>query len=716
MSNSEINEENLNDPAWKPLKSKRQIFEGSYGQFPPGSMSNLEGSRSNSLSNIKKFDIESGIVEQRKIAVIESKDSNIDISKKAEPNIEAYCASSEAKQLKQLLEHNSTSSPSTKKKILNKKELPVPPKKNIAPPPKPLNKLSDNDNEIEYTSENVNKLFNNMFQEIESAIEPESPISDDIFKTKLTPKNKPLPEKPNSASSSPKLPLKKKIPPPAVPSKPTTPIVDNSSPKTSKPGTPTMSNSPKISKLPPPPPVREKPGKSSKPQTPVKDTPPPPPPKQSRDEQLLSTQLPPQVPVKKTTPAPPTPKKTPIKKTLPPPPLPVSVPTDQQINDESSSPTSATTNENNEILSPTSANHTRTSIIALQKKALMLKNKKSLPPPPPPVLNDNNDNTNQLSRSLSLNDGSKRTYNKDFSPSVPCTPTTNIPSFLQLPTGSPKVQPTNVPNLCDLAIREDQEVITNSNNSDNLPVNGTGVGGGGLPRRSHSYRNHAVSMYSSSSNSSLPAPSFHSRTRSITYSHGKGESESEKLPDSFRSFFNEQEINENDISFIEENKNNPEEKKEKKDNDSSVEKTNARGFLFNQDIKKQRHQSKRISTTDVPDSMKLLFGVFGNEQELDSDSDNDNNDSDGEEEILTHNKNNNSNDVSSTIIPENSCEIYLNESYTPKLYVSSNKDKNCRNSSIINASIVPPNEPPIPSLDKKPFRGNTLRWVINVNC
>lgn len=38
------------------------------------------------------------------------------------------------------------------------------------------------------------------------------------------------------------------------------------------------------------------------------------------------------------------------------------------------------------------------------------------------------------------------------------------------------------------------------------------------------------------------------------------------------------------------------------------------------------------------------------------------------------------------------------------------------NSLIMNACVVPINEPPIPSLDKKPFRGKTLRWVINVNC
>jgi len=45
MSNKELNnetEESLNDPAWKPLKSKRQIFEGNDSQYQSGSIANLE--------------------------------------------------------------------------------------------------------------------------------------------------------------------------------------------------------------------------------------------------------------------------------------------------------------------------------------------------------------------------------------------------------------------------------------------------------------------------------------------------------------------------------------------------------------------------------------------------------------------------------------------------------------------------------------------------
>jgi len=146
MNSKELNngeeEINLDDPAWKPLKSKRQIFEGTDAQFQSGSIANIESSKNfSSISNIKKFDIESGIVEQRKSAVIESKETTIE---KTEPNIAAYRASSEAKQLRQLLENNSVTSPT---KPIYKKELPLTPSKKL--PPKPIsNKGSDKDIQV----------------------------------------------------------------------------------------------------------------------------------------------------------------------------------------------------------------------------------------------------------------------------------------------------------------------------------------------------------------------------------------------------------------------------------------------------------------------------------------------------------------------------------------------------------------------------------------
>ncbi len=54
--NNETKEVNLDDPAWKPLKSKRQIFEGTETQFQLGSIGNLEASKNfSSNSNIKKL-------------------------------------------------------------------------------------------------------------------------------------------------------------------------------------------------------------------------------------------------------------------------------------------------------------------------------------------------------------------------------------------------------------------------------------------------------------------------------------------------------------------------------------------------------------------------------------------------------------------------------------------------------------------------------------
>jgi len=60
MNSKELNngeeEINLDDPAWKPLKSKRQIFEGTDAQFQSGSIANIESSKNfSSISNIKKL-------------------------------------------------------------------------------------------------------------------------------------------------------------------------------------------------------------------------------------------------------------------------------------------------------------------------------------------------------------------------------------------------------------------------------------------------------------------------------------------------------------------------------------------------------------------------------------------------------------------------------------------------------------------------------------
>jgi len=50
--NNDASEENLNDPAWKPLKSKRQIFEGVEGHSLSSSISNLDATKSS--TNISK--------------------------------------------------------------------------------------------------------------------------------------------------------------------------------------------------------------------------------------------------------------------------------------------------------------------------------------------------------------------------------------------------------------------------------------------------------------------------------------------------------------------------------------------------------------------------------------------------------------------------------------------------------------------------------------
>jgi len=710
-------EENLNDPAWKPLKSKRQIFEGSETQYQSGSISNLDA----------KFEIETGIVEQRKSAVIEPKETSIDVSKKAEPNIAAYRASLEAKQLKQLLENNSASSPAVPKKNTSiKKELPPTPKKPV--PLTPKNKNLEND--LQLSTENLNKLYNDMFQEIESAIESDDNDISIHVKQKPLPKFRPsVPEKPSSGTSSP-VPPPKKIAPPATPLKPSTP----NSAKSASP----------LKTVPPPPPAKTPIKKTSPPplapestlqnSTPngsssslAKTLPPPPLPSKSKGNSENSPTSTSSTPIKKTLPPPPLPIEnnessnnsasksppTPIKKTSPPPPLPIEA--DSNQSSENTSPTSANSNS-----SPSS-------IIALQKKALMIKNSKKLPPPPPPVENNNNpgdkreSNTqklaSQLSRSLSLNDGSRgKTVSKDVpqtASTLPSTPSANnLPLFPQLPKESsfPKINDNNnIPNLCDVTIHEEQDASAAFNLGSNYQ--------NPIPKRSHSgygRRNHPISMYGAPTSN----PSSHVRARSSSCYHSKGESESEKLPDSLRSFFNDNEINE--VSFIEEG--NAQDDKKNKENDSiSNDKSGNRGFLFNksidQETKKQRHQSK-LSASEVPDSMKLLFGGFGNVQELDSDSDND---SENDEisidlpNIVVSHTASTSYSVGSVTIPEDSTEMFPRE-YGHKIYPSSNKDKNCRNSSIINASIVPEHEPPIPSLDKKPFRGNTLRWVINVNC
>jgi len=709
MNSKELNngeeEINLDDPAWKPLKSKRQIFEGTDAQFQSGSIANIESSKNfSSISNIKKFDIESGIVEQRKSAVIESKETTIE---KTEPNIAAYRASSEAKQLRQLLENNSVTSPT---KPIYKKELPLTPSKKL--PPKPIsNKGSDKD--IQVSTENVNKLYDSMFLEIESAISDSNLELDLQIKPKPLPKSKPpaLPAKPttptstssnpNSATASP-VPRKKKLPPPpAVPSKPSTPMYLRATPI--RPATP-----PKNSDSPLPPPKPET-APATPVKTPVKSTAAPLPPKMESA---------PATPMKKTSPAPFAPSETTpvIKKTLPPPPLPAENDFDDEmassspvpkkkalppppLPDKIDSPADKSASSSPALIkktlppplpsennSPSPSGQSPSSIIALQKKALMLKNKKkSLPPPPPgqPSPDDKRSSktlelASQLSRSLSLNDGKKGSEVK--LPQRNST-TGSMPPNFQIPQVS-STSPSNIksPNLCDVAIQEDQDVVISSS----------------PPKRNHSHRNYTNSMYSS---------------KSTNHGHSKYDSEPEKLPDSLRGFFNEKEISENGIMFVVDG---ADEQVEDKKNTDDVISTGNRGFLFSksldQDSKKGHRKSK---LAEVPDSMKLLFGGFGNVQELDSDSESENEDS-----ISNVNVNSKrlSTSVASTTIPEDSTNVYLRADNEPKLYPSSNKDKNCRNSSIINASIVPSHEPPIPSLDKKPYRGNTLRWVINVNC
>ncbi|ORX43753.1 hypothetical protein BCR36DRAFT_335450 [Piromyces finnis] len=716
MSNSELfnntSEENIVDPAWKPLKSKRQIFEGVEGQYLSPSISNLDSNKSLSNNN-KKFEIESGIVEQRKIAVIESKEISNDSIKRTESNIEEIChASSEAKQLRDLLENNSSTSPNTPvvRSSSFRKEPSVSPKKNISP--KPLKLIDSN---IQISSENVNMLYNNIFQEIENVIE--SDLDDIPLKPKPVPKIKPaVPSKPNSAAASP-VPIKRKLPPPAIPSKPGTPT---------RPSTPS-----KTSNL-------------ARPSTQKQDS--------SIDKESISSSLSPvnQQQIDKTTPPSQVPDKpsikeaiiihsTSIKKTLPAPPLPAenneSIKESPQVK-KASSPSSITIekefhntitnkpNENNNDIPLTTespSNTSPTSIISLQKKALMLKNTKKMAPPPPSVQNSieniNKDKTqnltNQLSRSLSLEEKTRnnKTKNQEIqnsSKTVPCTPvvSNNAPPFLQLPTQSSisniQENSSSIPNLCEVKIHEEKDSLMESCLSNNSLSS----------MNNCSRRIHPVSMYTPSNKISLP-PSIHYRARSSTNSSYGCEFEAEKLPDSLRCLINEQEINENEISFY--SRNEQDSKKSAKDNEPVVaEKTNNRSFLFsmnmNQESKNKHHQSK---IPEVPDSMRLLFGGFGNIQELDSDSEN-------ESEIEEFNNDNTihkCNPISSTIILENSANVIQKDSNTtPKIYSGSNKDKNCRNSSIINASIVPPNEPPIPSLDKKPYRGNTLRWVINVNC
>jgi len=709
MSSKELNngteEESLNDPAWKPLKSKRQIFEGNDSQYQSGSIANLEISSYSSIN--KKFDIETGIVEQRKSAVIESKETTIE---KTEPNIEAYRASSEAKQLKQLLENNSG-------KSSYKKDLPVPPKKPL--PPKPIsNKGSDKD--IQINTENVNKLFDNMFQEIESAISDSNLDLDIPIKPKPLPKVKPpaLPAKPttpsssnpNSATESP-VPHKKKLPPPpAVPSKPSTPMYLRATPI--RPSTPpkpetapaTPVKTPVKNTAAPLPPKAE-----SSPATPIKKTTPAPvvPAPDSLIESIS--------PIKKTLPPPPiatendfdedlislSPSPVPKKKALPPPPIPDKneSPSDNAVSSLPSSPMPIKkTSPPPPLPSEDESPSTSSSIMALQRKALILKNKKKSLPPPPPVIQTSPEDkrqsrtlelASQLSRSLSLNDG-KRNDSGGKLPQRNST-TGSMPPFLCIPQ-EPQSNSNNnkVPNLCDITIQEDQDKFTSSSNNNVLKHN-------------HSRRNnYSNSMYAPNSKqgiSNMP-------TRNRSASHCKYESEPEKLPDSLRGFFNEKEINENGIVFVVDGEEEPVEEKKIPENDNLT--TGNRGFLFSksidQDSKKGRRQSKMA---EVPDSMKLLFGGFGNVQELDSDSDSDNDDS-GSKPL--------NGPVASSTIPENSTNVYQREDNGPKLYPTSNKDKNSRNSSIINASIVPPNEPPIPPLEKKPFRGNTLRWVINVNC
>ena len=683
--------------------------------------------------------------------MIESKETNIE---KTEPNIEAYRASSEAKQLRQLLESNTATLPNAPVRSSSFRNLSQA-KKNAGLPPKPP---KPDENGVQVSTENVNKLFNNMFQEIESAIEPDS--NDIPVKPKIAPKMKPsVPSKPNSAQASP-VPPKKKLPPPPVHSKPSIPL--SAKPATpvkpatpAKPSTPTKPSTPVRPSTPNQESSTEKESFSSSPvkQSPFKKQAPPPsvPDASSAKESTLThstsikkTTPPPSIPdvsankestlthstsIKKTLPPPPLPvenSESPVKKTLPPPPLPTE--DNQQPVKKTLPPPPLPIDEENDDTSPTADSVTSpTSIMALQKKALMLKNTKKLAPPPPAVPNDSDNNSkartkdlaNRLSRSLSLNDGARNNAimnhdmnmnNNSNSKTVPCTPTvsnsSSLPPFIQLPNQASNANTQDnyypVPNLCEVTISEEQDPLMAS-----LPSNNA------APKRNHSRRNHPVSMYAQPNKSSLPNPSSHYRARSSTSYSCKSESES--IPESLRSFFNEQEINENEISFT--NGHDDDSKNNTKVNEPVVaEKTNNRSFLFSksndQESKKlQRHQSRM---SEVPDSMKLLFGGFGNVQELDSDSENE---SEFDENVNDNANYNTNNPIASTIIPEDSTDVIQKDDYTPpKIYLGSNKDKNCRNSSIINASIVPPNEPPIPSLDKKPYRGNTLRWVINVNC
>ncbi|KAL6609260.1 hypothetical protein LY90DRAFT_213699 [Neocallimastix californiae] len=238
-------EEDLNDPAWKPLKSKRQMFESA--QNSPNPISNTEGRKTHTsrVSNTKRFQIKSGIVEQRKIAVTETKEITIDPSKKAEPNIEAYSASSEAKHLKQLLELNtSTVSPGIKKTNKSHKRDSY----LLSSRSKEFNNKNSYENcssqeELDSLSSVCQEIdsLNSLCHEIEKAISLDT-LNDEPSNTKPSSKVKSnISSKINSAVSSPIFTNKKGqyVPPPPASSR---------SSICSIPSTPNMTNSSKLNK------------------------------------------------------------------------------------------------------------------------------------------------------------------------------------------------------------------------------------------------------------------------------------------------------------------------------------------------------------------------------------------------------------------------------------------------------------------------------------
>jgi len=723
----DVDEDVLNDPAWKPLKSIREMFESA--QVQPKVISNTDGNKCHTNNGLKKFEIESGIVEQRKIAVIESKDIVNDVAKKTEPNIEAYSASSEAKHLKQILESNSVGSHSGKKNLVNKKELPFPKKG-----------LSESQSIGGYSSSNENILansLNTLCQEIEDVIK-----SDAFLDDKLTNKP-PIPSKPNSNISSPIVHRKKgQIPPippkpsnstssltnklvtsppmkhqtssptPAIPSKIKSPILSTENHTSSQSSingniinsqkVPLKTNSLNnqnisIQKATPAPPAPIQKTTPAPPAPIQKTTPAPPTP-------LQKTTPAPPTPIQKTTPAPPTP----IQKTTPAPPIPIqketstsTLPSKDQIN---------TSANNNDIESSSSIDDQPLNIeIArenIMKKAEILKNKLSLPLTP--ILQNYSNDSNYTCFSPSPIESQQKQQQNSLSNHH------EISNKLNSTTSSIQNNNNNISG--DIANQnQTQDSITNET-YDNTPSQLFHI----ETKSTNIHRDHAVSMYNYSSKPNT-GRSMYGKSRSRSSTSCNNSPTRIVVPDSFSSFFssndtnvtfvnkddnntndnnnNTNDNNDNDNSNNNNNNNNSSSNNNDDDNnDSKVEeKSNKRKSLFQISNKKgyfydnkQEKKQNRVSNFDAMN----LFNIQSNED-------------------TNTNLQNNNMMMSPTSIQPNTNMNNMSIVESKKLCAIYSKDTNAQ---IVNASVVPSNEPPIPSLEKKPIRGKTIRWVIDINC